>query len=86
MCTQAFFSASVFSQVLTTAPKKLFYKNINTGALSTSNSELQAALFSDNQSLIIALPLPNGTFVDFKLTLESVMADELARKLHQPKK
>lgn len=80
VCTQAFFSALAFSQILTTAPKKLFHKDINTGVLSTSNSELQTALLSDNQSLIMALPLPNGTFVDFKLTAESVMADELASK------
>jgi len=69
-----------FSQVLTIEPEKLFHKDINTEVLSTNNSELQATLLSDKQFIIIALPLPNGEFINFKLTPQSIMADGLARK------
>jgi len=78
--SQAFFSAVVFAQVLTAEPLKIFHKDNNTGKLLTDNSQLQTTLLSNNQPVFIAIPLPNGDLVNFKLIPESVMAEGLARK------
>ena len=60
--------------------KKLFIKNTSTGALASNQIDLKTLLLSDNKTIQIALPLPNGEFVDFELTPESIMADLLAKK------
>lgn len=79
-----FISQVAFSQTLpqssTKAPEGLFQLNENTGALLTNIDELREILLSDKQSIVIALPLPNGTLVNFTLTPEKIMADELAIK------
>lgn len=75
-----FISQAAFSQTLKAEPNHAFKLNKNTGSLFTNINELRAALLSDKQSIVIALPLPNGKLVNFTLTPEKIMADELAVK------
>ena len=70
----------LFSHALQAEPKSMFHRGETTGTLSTNISELRSMLLSEQQSIIIALPLPNGKLVNFKLIPESIMADELASK------
>jgi len=70
----------LFSHALQAEPKSMFHRGETTGILSTNISELRSMLLSEQQSIIIALPLPNGRLVNFKLIPESIMADELASK------
>jgi len=70
----------LFSHVLQAEPKSLFNRNVDTNILSTNISELRIILLSAPQSIVIALPLPNGKLVNFKLIPENIMADELASK------
>lgn len=74
------FSQVSFSQTLKVEPKSMFQQLDHTGILTANMSELRAILLSEEQSIVIALPLPNAQFVNFNLTPVSVMADELAIK------
>jgi len=61
-------------------PNPIFQLNENTGVLLTDIDELRALLLNDDSPKVVALPLPNGRLVNFKLTIASIMADELALK------
>lgn len=74
------FSQGVFSQTSKIELNNLFQQVDSMGAISTNISELRSLLLSDEQSYVIALPLPNGEFVNFKLIPDSVMAGALAIK------
>jgi hypothetical protein len=79
------FSQPIFSQEpsslgLNIITKSIFQQVDDSGALSANIGELRDTLLSDEQSIVIALPLPNGELVNFNLTPSSVMADELAIK------
>lgn len=80
LCTLLLLPQTVLSQVQKTQVNNSFQRNENTGKLFTNMSDLRAILLSDEQSIDIALPLPNGALVNFKLTPTSIMADELAIK------
>jgi len=74
------FSGTSYAETQQVEPKKIFYKESNTGVLLTSINELETLLFSDGNTIVVALPLPNGDSVNFELTPESIMADGLAKK------
>ena len=57
-----------------------FQVNEQTGEWSNNISELRSLLLNDHEAIVIALPLPNGKLVNFKLMPDSVVADELAKK------
>ncbi len=78
--SQSYSPQSYSAQEPGVASNKIFQLNESTGVLFTDISELRALLLNDDSSKIIALPLPNGKLVNFKLTPTSVMADELALK------
>jgi len=79
LCAQSVFSVSVYAQELTVKAKHIFHQDTS-GLLTLNTPDLQATLFSSEQAIVIALPLPNGSFVNFELTPESVMSDGLAKK------
>jgi hypothetical protein len=79
LCTQSVFSVSVYAQELTVKAKRIFHQDTS-GSLSLNTPDLQTALFSREQAIVIALPLPNGSFVNFELTPESVMSEGLVKK------
>lgn len=80
LCYQLVFSATVFSQAHETKLPSAFFQNTKSGFLSIKHHELKSLLLSDKSSVVIAIPLPNGTLVNFKLTPDDVMADGLAKK------
>jgi len=58
-----------------------FFKSDNhTDILTTNINALRTLLLSHNESIVMALPLPSGEFVNFKLTPSSIMAYGLAKK------
>ena len=73
-------SPMVFSQALKVEPQSVFHHDVSTKTLSANISELRTMLLGEQQSIIVALPLPNGGLVNFSLMPESIMADELAKK------
>ena len=80
LCTQSVFSVSIYAQELTVKAKRIFHQDTTSGLLTLNTPELQTALFSSEKTIVIALPLPNGSLVNFELTSESVMSEGLAKK------
>lgn len=80
LSSQALFLNSVVAHAQPTKKTSLFQRNVNTDVLSVNHSELEATLLNNRQSIVIALPLPNGELVNFRLSPDKVMADGLAKK------
>ena len=53
-------SPMVFSQALKVEPQSVFHHDVSTKILSANISELRTMLLGEQQSIIVALPLPNG--------------------------
>lgn len=73
----------VSAKTLTKTPQNIFYQENGPGkarAILSNPVILQTALLSDQPSIIIAVPLPTGEFVNFILTPENIMAEGLAKK------
>ncbi|PCH95190.1 MAG: hypothetical protein COB83_09335 [Gammaproteobacteria bacterium] len=77
LVSSALFSQAIFSMEVT---NNHFKVNEQSGKLSNNISKLRLLLLSDQQVIVIALPLPNGKLVNFKLMPNRVVADELAKK------
>jgi len=80
LCVMTSMSTTAFSQNVVSKVKNIFHQDSYTGAISSDSQELQTILLSSSQPIIVALPLPNGSFVNFELTLDSVMAEGLVNK------
>lgn len=75
---------SVSSVVLSQTPE-IVHQNLlqsigNKGKVAVEIDGLRSLLLSDKSAFVMALPLPTGEMVHFKLTPDRVMAEELALK------
>ena len=73
-------SIGAFSQEMIVASKSLFNQVSDDGVLSIKHDQVNEILHNSQQTIVLALPLPNGKLTNFTLTPDSIMADGLARK------
>ena len=60
---------------------KAVFLRANAGFKIRANiASLNETLVNADQSVVISLPLPNGSYADFRLVPSSIMADELAQR------
>jgi len=77
--SQAAFSITTTKE-LTSNADSFFQVNVKAGELVTNITDLRTVLLNDDNTIVIALPLPDGESETFKLTPSNIMADELAKK------
>lgn len=77
---QTVISHVVLAQVVEDEKSHFFKQSSNGSTLVANIDDLRSLLLSDAESVLVALPLPNGEFTRFTLVPVKVMADGLAKK------